>query len=186
MAGKPLEQVQTINWQAVVNERGPMVWRTAYKLLGNHTEASECFQETFLAAFRYTQQRRARNMGALLASIATSKAIDQLRRRYNTRQRTVDTVDITVLPSEDPGPQEDLHSHELAERLRRAIAQLPEREAQALSLRCFNGLSYRRIARQLDTTTGTVSSLISRGRTKLKQKLTGQGKSQEARKNESQ
>jgi len=31
------------DWQLIVNEQGPLVWQTAYRLLGNEADAADCF-----------------------------------------------------------------------------------------------------------------------------------------------
>lgn len=69
-----------IDWQIIIKEHGPVVWQTAYRLLGNHADAADCFQETFVSALEFCQHQRVRNFSALLARLATTRAIDQLRR----------------------------------------------------------------------------------------------------------
>jgi hypothetical protein len=44
--------VDMTDWSQVVQEHGPLVWRTAYRLLGNEADAADCFQRAFV--FRIT------------------------------------------------------------------------------------------------------------------------------------
>jgi RNA polymerase sigma factor (sigma-70 family) len=69
------------DWQTIVTECGPLVWRTAYRLLGNHADTADCFQETFLAALELSRRQPVRNMSGLLVRLATTRAIDRLRQR---------------------------------------------------------------------------------------------------------
>ena len=34
-----------IEWPAIVRDYGPIVWKTAYRLLSHHDDAADCFQE---------------------------------------------------------------------------------------------------------------------------------------------
>ena len=50
-----------IDWEGIVREHRPAVWRTAHRLLGNRADADECFQETFAAAVEWVRADRARS-----------------------------------------------------------------------------------------------------------------------------
>jgi hypothetical protein len=41
-----------LDWEQLVTEHGPRVWRTAYRILANHADAMDCYQETFLDVHR--------------------------------------------------------------------------------------------------------------------------------------
>jgi RNA polymerase sigma-70 factor (ECF subfamily) len=55
----------------------------------------------------------------------------------------------------------------LSERLRQALAKLPERQAEAFYLFAIDGWTHREIAAQLQMTENTVGVNIHRARTKL-------------------
>ncbi len=67
--------MQVIDWQMIVKKHGPAVWQTAYRLLGNNTDAADCFQETFVSALEVSRRQRVRNFSALLVRLATTRAI---------------------------------------------------------------------------------------------------------------
>jgi RNA polymerase sigma-70 factor (ECF subfamily) len=69
---------------------------------------------------------------------------------------------------------------ELADRLREAIAELPEREAEVFSLRYFDDLSYQEIADSLDITTGAAAQALHKARGRLEIAL-GLGDSERGR-----
>ena len=75
------------DWDAIVAEHGPLVWRTVYRLVGNHADASDCFQETFLSAISAARRERVENWGGFLQRIATARALDRLRRRVRQSGR---------------------------------------------------------------------------------------------------
>ena len=81
-------RLQVIDWQKIIKKHGPSVWKTAYRLLGDCTDAADCFQETFICALEVSRRQHVRNFSALLARLATSRAIDRLRRALHKRHKT--------------------------------------------------------------------------------------------------
>lgn len=168
-----------MDWQAIITEHGQMVWQTAYRLLGSEADTSDCFQEVFLAAVQVSRREKIRNLPALLNHLASQKAIDLLRvRMRHAGSVTLDSDNSQALTS--PG-ELSLENRELAERLRQALAGLPDLEAQAFCLQTFNDLSYRQIAAQLQVKTGYVGALISRAREKLQRLFSSADVNQEIR-----
>ena len=156
-----------IDWQVVVKKHSPAVWQIAYRLLGNEADAADCFQETFVCALEVSRCQRVRNFSALLARLATARAIDRLRQRFRQSQVCTDTMDVTELPSTNPGPAQQLHEQELADKLRKALALLPQQEAEVFCLRYFNNMSYLQIAKELGIKSNTAGVLLHRARAKL-------------------
>lgn len=163
--------MQVHDWKRITEEHAPAVWQTAYRLLHNQTDAADCLQETFLAAFELAQRQRVRNIRGLLLRLATTRAIDRLRQRTRRARQEAEGEDWQQLASAEPGPDTEAQSCELAARLRAAIGQLPAQEAKVFCLRHFNELSYRQIARELQITTGAAGVLLHRAKTKLRELL---------------
>lgn len=159
-----------IDWQIIIEKHGQTVWRTAYRLLGNHADTSDCFQETFVCALEISQKQRIRNIPALLARLATARAIDQLRKRFRRSNSNADIaqIDWTAVPSNNPGPAQLAQQQELAARLRQLITQLPPQEAQAFCLRYLNDMSYRQIAKALGIKINAAGVLLHRARATLR------------------
>jgi RNA polymerase sigma-70 factor (ECF subfamily) len=80
------------DWSQIVQQHGPMVWRTARRLLNNEADASDCFQWAFLSALEVERKEAIRNWPALLKRLAISRALDYLRRRRRESNR------LTALP----------------------------------------------------------------------------------------
>ncbi len=91
--------MQVVDWQVIIEKHGPAVWQTSYRLLGNHSDAADCFQETFVSALEFCRRQRVRNFPALLARLATARAIDQLRRRFRRSRSETDPADWAALQS---------------------------------------------------------------------------------------
>ena len=163
--------MQVIDWQVIVKKHGPLVWKTTYRLLGNHTDAADCFQETFVSALQLSQRQPVRNFPALLARLATARAIDRLRQRLRQPLFDTENGDRVPVPSANPDPAEHAQRQELAAMLRKALAQLPPQEAQVFCLRYLNDMSYQQIAKQLSIKTNAAGVLLHRARAKLRQYL---------------
>ena len=170
--------LQTVDWQVIVKQHGPIVWQTAYRLLGNYADTADCFQETFVCAVQIWRRQRVRNFPALLSRLATARAIDQLRQRARLRRTpngglrvNTDPSDLSAVPSSNPDPPKELQAAELAERLRSAITQLPPQHAEVFCLRYLNGMSYRSIANQLGIKTSAAGVSLHRARARLRMLL---------------
>ena len=163
--------MQVINWHAIVQKHGLAVWQTAYRLLGNDTDAADCFQDTFVSALEVSRRQHIRNFTALLVRLTTARAIDQLRQRARRSQANEQLAAWTAAPSDNSQPSQHLEGCELRAKLREAIAYLPEQEAQVFCLRYLNGMSYRLIAKQLGMSTNAAGVSLHRARTRLRKIL---------------
>jgi RNA polymerase sigma-70 factor (ECF subfamily) len=159
-----------IDWQVIIDKHGQTVWRTAYRLLGNHVDAADCFQETFVCALEISRRQRIRNFSALLVRLTTARAIDQLRRRLRQSYSNASAIpaDWAAVPSVNPGPVQLVQQQELADRLRQLLTELPPQEAQVFCMRYLNDMSYRQIAKALDITINAAGVLLHRARAKLR------------------
>ena len=153
-----------IDWQQVVAAHQQAVWGIAYRLVGNREDAADCFQETFLAAYRYATRQDVSNWSVLLKRMATAKAIDKLRARYRERTSRASVPDVA---DANPGPVAQAEATELKERLRESIARLPDSMAQVFCLRVEEEMTYDDIAQQLNLTTNAVGVLLHKARKRL-------------------
>ena len=159
------------DWNVVVEQHGQLVWRTVLRLVGNHTDATDCFQDTFLEAVRVARREPVRDWSALLRHLATTAALALLRRRYRDRGRTDTLVDPSAVVSADAGPQQQAEAAELANQLRAALGQLPTQQAEAICLCRLGNMSYRETAERLGLDTNSIGVLLHRAGKRLRQLL---------------
>lgn len=159
------------NWQAIVTEHKDLVWRTAYRLLGNEADASDCFQEAFAAAWKISRREPVNNWPGLLSRVTTHRALDALRKRLRYRGRFAGKVELDAQPTKLADPVQNAVAAELSEKLRVALATLPRQQAEAFSLRFVSDLSYTEIAAVLDVTENYVGVLLHRARAALRELL---------------
>jgi|HubBroStandDraft_6_1064221.scaffolds.fasta_scaffold487992_2 RNA polymerase sigma-70 factor (ECF subfamily) len=157
--------------EQIVATHSALVWTTAFRLLGHHEDAADCTQDAFLEALAVARRSPVRSWKALLVRLATCSALDRLRRQAREDKRKTKGLDCANLPSSGSRPDQAAESSELAERLRHALAELPEQQAEVFCLRVFNDLRYREIARQTGINPSTVSVLLHRARLRLRELL---------------
>ena len=150
------------DWDRIVREQGPLVYRTAWRILGHAADTEDVVQEVFLQAHLFVQTRPVRHWSGLLRRLAACRALDRLRQR-----RSAVSLHGLELPSNGETPDEAAVSRELAERLRQAIGELPPREAEVFCLRYFDDLPYQEIADTLSISSGAVAMALHKARAKL-------------------
>ena len=79
------------------------------------------------------------------------------------------------LAASAPSPSQQLHRRDLVPRVRRALASLPETDAEILLMREYEGRSYDEIAAILDIEPPTARKRYGRALLKLHKALTDDG-----------
>src|SRR6266481_1001511 len=161
------------DWRFILAEHGATVWRTVYRLLDHHADALDCYQETFLAAWRFAERAPVADWASFLISLATRRAMDRLRQRYRDRARVIAIDNLREPSSEVECPVRHASARELMERVREGMAELPDKQAQVFWLSCVEGLSHQHISDRLEVPPGEVRVLLHRARAHLRAALDG-------------
>jgi RNA polymerase sigma-70 factor (ECF subfamily) len=154
--------------ERLFHEHSPMLYRTAYGMLGNRADAEDVLQTLFLRLLRRDlSPDLVRNPSGYLYRAAVNASLNVIRSRRRFVPAGADTFDVAV---EDPHSQEpdDLHR-----RLMAAIAGLNEKDTQVLILRYVHNRSDAEIGRLLGVSRGTIAMRLFRSRLRLK-KLIGE------------
>ena len=134
-------------------------------LLGAGEEADDVVQEAFVKAFRHLSRFRAGEpFGPWLLRIVSNAATDRRRRRSVRRAEPLDVG----LTAGGPRPDVTAERRALGERLRQALATLPERRRIAVVLFDVEGYSHAEIATVLGIPEGTVRSEVFHARRRLR------------------
>ena len=155
----------------LMRRRLPSVHAVAWRMLGRRAEAEEVAQETFARAWRQSATWRPgqAKFATWLHQVAANLCRDRLRRRRDA------PLEAAGDPADDRQSAADtVLDRQRAERVRQAIAQLPERQARALELVHFDGLSGQDAAAVLSVSVEALESLLARGRRALKARLVGE------------
>ncbi len=149
-----------------------LVYGLALAILGGPDEAQDLTQEVFLSLCTQTAFDPARGtLGAFLTTLVRSRAIDRLRRRGRRVRLLRAQWESAPPPEPPPTPLDRVSEERSAERVRRALADLPVQERRALEMAYYQGLTQAEIADELGAPLGTVKSWCRRGLVGLKTTL---------------
>ena len=159
------------DWPQIVAEHGPMVYRTAYRLLSHDADAADCFQRTFVSAWELSRTEAIRNWPGLLKRLAVARTLERLRQRRRESSRVTRLPENVAADRNLVVPTRAAEASELAQDLRDALAELEERQAQVFCLACLEDLSYEEIAVELGITVNHVGVLLTRAKASLRERL---------------
>ena len=153
------------DWVDFVEEFGPLVYASSWRILKDRQEAEDITQDVF--AFAWSQPSdHVRNMAGWLRQIAVRRSLDRLRQR---RPLVNSELDLQIV---DDRTTDALEVAELEEAVRTAVAALPDQQSVIFALRYFEEMSNREIAEHLAISTTAVSSSLHAARTALASVLT--------------
>jgi RNA polymerase sigma factor (sigma-70 family) len=150
---------------SLYRRHGAEIYRYALAVLGNHADAEDVTQTTFLNAYRALEQGvRPRKPSNWLLTIA-SNVIKQRFRQEQAKPRQVELDrDLAKVEHDEDVPT-------VGEVLT-ALSKIPPQQRQAIVLREFEGRSYKEIADILEITTSALETLLFRARRSLAEELT--------------
>ena len=137
------------------------VYGYAFYLLGDHHDAEDATERTFLAALDAIGRFRdeGATFRAWLFRIAHNQIANALRSRARRRATPLDGV---AEPMADADPAAESDASDDARRVRRALAELSADRRQVLVLRFVDGLAAREIGAVLGRSAGAVRVLQHR------------------------
>ena len=143
---------------------GAEVYRYAYAVLGNHADAEDVTQTTFMNAYRALERgERPRTPQNWLIAIAHNVC----RQRFRQSQRRPNEVALNEELAEAYVEEDGIS----AEDIRRALGHLAFNQRAALVMRELEGRSYQEIAEILSLSVSAVETLIFRARRALREQL---------------
>jgi len=161
-------------FEAIVQRHGPMVLRVCHKVLGNHADADEAFQATFLILVK--KSRSIRNLDTVggwlfgvAGRVASRARVERARRRSAEQQKGL-RIGTAMDTGGDDSDRLDLNPAVEAEVLR-----LPEKYRAVVVLCYCEGLTHEQAAARLGCPLGTVRSRMVRARNLLHRRLSRRG-----------
>jgi RNA polymerase sigma-70 factor (ECF subfamily) len=154
------------------------IYRIALSYLRQRDDALDVVQECFVKAFQKASHWDGSAEAApWLARIAVNLSIDHWR-RSKRRQQTFSPLPEGdhegSLEAADDTPDRAVAGREARERLRGALALLPDRQRAVVVLRHYQDLSLEEIANTLGMSIGTVKSSLHRALHRLRAGLLGE------------
>ena len=151
--------------EQIFREHKELVFRAAYRVTGNATDAEDVLQTVFLRLVRLEKFPEITNLPGYLHRSAVNASLDLLRGRKDTQTFSLDEDPNQAEPaSTDHGPR----SAELRDWLRHALARLNPRWAEMFVLRFIEDRTNREIAAIMKTSPAVVAVVLHRTRALLK------------------
>jgi RNA polymerase sigma-70 factor, ECF subfamily len=156
--------------------------KVLYHLAPDWQDRSDLAQEVWIRVYRNVGRlNEPEKFKGWLSRIATNLFYDELRKRKRVRPPISIDAPHTLedgereweIAADKPGPEEELATGEFYDRLRAAIAELPEVFRTTIVLREIEGMAYEEIAEITGVSLGTVKSRIARARYRLQTELQG-------------
>jgi RNA polymerase sigma-70 factor, ECF subfamily len=167
---------------SVVSHCSPSLYRYAYRLLGNKTDAEDAVQDALLAAFKHLNQFRG---DARLSTWLTTIVINCARMHLRKRSRYIHvSLDSRIgedqeyplsdtLVDHRPNSEDACHRSTLNARLMKSAAGLSPTLRRTFHLRFVDHLSVGETARVLGVPIGTVKAQTARAKAKLRKLVRG-------------
>jgi len=155
-------------YEQIVRRYQADVFRIARTLIYDQTAVDDVVQQVFLNAYMHLADvDLGRDLGPWLRTIARNAVREHLRKTSRYTRRLLAYADAFDQFNPRDGSEADSRRH-LSHALKRCLEHLPERSAEAVSLRYFEGLSYDDIAAKTGSRPGALRNLLARVRTHLR------------------
>jgi RNA polymerase sigma-70 factor (ECF subfamily) len=161
--------------EALYARYGRPCYALARRILADEQLAQDVVQEVFLTLWRDAARFDPARGGfsSWLLAMTHHKAVDSVRREENLRKRRTTAEVLEEREVDGPRVHDEVWSTLRRERVRQALATLPELQREALVLAYFGGYTQREIAGLTETPLGTVKTRMLAGMRRLKDGLTG-------------
>jgi len=161
--------------EAIYRQHADTVLRAAYRVTGNMSDAEDVLQTVFLRlARREVEPELGPEAGSYFRRAAINAALDVIRSRKRQRAVDLDADTAPQLSDDAPGPERSRAGREAHDALRRALARLGQtspKMAEIFTLRYFEGLGNKEIARQLSMSQTAIAVNLHRTRSRLREEL---------------
>jgi len=155
---------------ALVNRNMPIIFRVAYRMLQDRAEAEDVTQETFLRAWKVLPDWQPKaKFSTWACTVALNLCRDRLRKKKLVLMDQVpERVDTALRP------EEALASQQAQAGITARIAELPDRQREALTLCALEGLTNIEAAASMNVSVHALESLLARARRTLRASLTSE------------
>jgi RNA polymerase sigma-70 factor (ECF subfamily) len=135
------------------------------RFLSSPSDITDCVQESYARLLSLADRDLAaiRCPHAFLFTTARNVALEWLRKQQIINRNLAPVPDMTAIMDNTPSPYEQLNQRQELELLANAVASLPIRCRQVLTLRKLDGVSQRDIAQRLRISENTVEKHARNG-----------------------
>jgi len=142
----------------------PKIFRYVSWRVGNKSDAEDLVSDIFTKALYKINSfkwRKDATFSSWIFRIAYNTIVDFYRTKHKRDYINID--DLPEIPADSLLPEEDLDRRQLFKKLYQMIQELPERQAEVITMRFFTGLKNKEIAKVLGISEKSVASSLCRG-----------------------
>lgn len=172
------QQGDEFAFQALYRRFARTVYTVAHHMLGNHHDADEVMQETFIRVFKNLSRLRSpQAFTAWIYQITVNLCMDYRKTRSRNRWEPLEADEERQSHFELAtakwvrNPQQVLENKELLTHISSAIESLPEQQKAVILLHEVEGLSKKMISEVLECSLVTVRTNLHHARKKLRRRL---------------
>jgi len=167
-------------WNLFIQKYSRLIYWAIQKRLSlsgfscNQADIEDIFQDVFVTILRdnkLLQLKNAQYLAGWLSMIASSRAVDFMRRKAHREHSLV--VDPPAL--KDITLTQQLSDRDFAAQIKEIVASLSDRERIIISLNVLEGKTHKEIAHIVGSPINTISTVIARTKEKIKNKLRKRG-----------
>ena len=134
----------------------PLYWQIR-RMVENHDDASDVLQNTFLKAWQSIENFRGdAKLSTWLYKIALNESISHLSRERKRMNLSLDEEESHLVHLIEA--DEWVDGDELALKLRKAIASLPEKQRMVFNMKYFDDMKYEQMSEILGTSVGALKA----------------------------
>ena len=146
------------------------VFNAAYRILGDADDAADTTQTVFLKVFEHLEDYDSKfKFFSWIYRIAINESLNQIKKRREHDPLPANYAD------DCRGPQQEIESKELCDRVQGALMQLNQEYRTVVVLKHFSGCSYQQIGEILNLPEKTVKSRLYSARQLMKKSLQNDG-----------
>ncbi len=151
----PVPPADAARFEQLLRENQSLVYRIAFSVVRNRSDAEDVTQDVFLQAYRKWKGPEAGPIRSWLARVAWRMALNHRRSSSRAMERETHWLNSRPHGSED---------HTDMQALRQEVERLPEKLRQVLTLSALDELDARDVATILEIPEGTVRSRLHQAR----------------------
>ncbi len=134
----------------------PLYWQIR-RMVQNHDDANDLLQNTFMKAWQSLENFRGdAKLSTWLYKIAINEAISHLEKERKRLDLSIDDEGSHLAQMIEA--DENIDGDELALKLRKAIASLPEKQRLVFNMKYFDGMKYEDMSQVLGTSVGALKA----------------------------
>ncbi len=159
-------------FEILMRRHNQRIYRAVRAVLRADDDAEDVMQQAYLNAYQHLHQFAGdAQFSTWLTRIAVNEALGRLRKRTRALDQGTEDVDISLVESHTPDPEQQASHSELRDVMEREVAALPDAFRVVVVMRDVEGLSTSETAECLGISEDLVKQRLHRARAMLRENL---------------